>query len=62
MPRPINSHPTYDRLMKEARNSMRVCDAILETETLEDAKALAAGLKSQLRRYVPVERTPLRRR
>lgn len=62
MPRQPNSHPSYDRLLKEVRNSMRVCHAILDTPLPQDKDILARGLLAQLTRWIPPELPPKRRR
>ena len=45
MPRTLRPQVTYDRLLKETRNSLRTCRAILQVDGLpEEARILAAGL------------------
>lgn len=62
MSRTIHPKVTYDRLLKEARNSLRVCRVILQAQTLAEAQILAAGLEHSLERWLSIEIPPKKRR
>lgn len=63
MPRSLRPQVTYDRLLKEARDSLRTCRAILQVDGLpEEARILTAGLIRQMERCLSRDIPAKRRR